>query len=61
MEDEAWRSVDIIRDTDGVPHVLQQRVLVFTSGVSEESAGYTKPALEHRPVPLKDLTKFGQT
>ncbi|MDQ2073549.1 hypothetical protein ACODNH_08830 [Haloarcula sp. NS06] len=61
MEDEAWRSVDIIRDNDGVPHVLQQKMLVFTSGVSEESAGYTKPAMEHRLVPLKDLTKFGRS
>jgi hypothetical protein len=61
MEDEAWRSVDIIRDTDGVPHVLQQKVQVFTSGVSEESAGYTKPAMEHRLVPLQDLTTFGRS
>jgi hypothetical protein len=61
MEDEAWRSVEIIRDTDGVPHVLQQKVQVFTSGVSEESAGYTKPAMEHRLVPLEDLTKFGRS
>ncbi|WP_336336519.1 hypothetical protein [Haloarcula brevis] len=61
MEAEAWRSVDIIRDTDGVPHVLQQKVQVFTSGVSEESAGYTKPAMEHRLVPLQDLTTFGRS
>ncbi|WP_254273213.1 hypothetical protein [Haloarcula marina] len=59
MQDEVWRSVDIIRNNEGVPHVLQQKELVYTSGVSEESAGYTKPALEHRLVPLTDLTKFG--
>ena len=61
MDDEAWRSVKIIRDTDGVPHVLQQELLVFTSGVSEASAGYTKPAMEHRLVPLQDLTTFGRS
>ncbi|MBV0902599.1 hypothetical protein [Haloarcula salina] len=61
MEDEAWQSVDIIRNNDGVPHVLQQKVLVYTSGVSEESAGYTKPTIEHRLVALQELTKFGDT
>jgi len=59
MEDETWRSVEIIRNNEGVPHVLQQKELVYTSGVSEESAGYTKPTLEHRLVPLSELTKFG--
>lgn len=59
MEDEAWQSVDIIRNTEGVPHVLQQKVEVYTSGHTEESAGYTKPTIEHRLVPLADLTKFG--
>lgn len=56
MEDEAWQSVGIIRDTDGVPHVLQQQVEVYTSGVTEESAGYTKPTMNHRLVPLTELT-----
>lgn len=59
MEDETWRSVEVIRNNEGVPHVLQQKELVYTSGVSEESAGYTKPTLEHRLVPLSELTKFG--
>ena len=55
MEDDAWRSVEIIRDTDGVPHVLQQKVTVYTAGVTEESSGYTKPEIQHRLVPLKSL------
>ena len=59
MEDDAWQSVDIIRNTEGVPHVLQQRVEVYTSGHTGESAGYTKPTIEHRLVPLSDLTTFG--
>jgi len=58
MEDEAWRSVDIIKNQQGEPHVLQQKVKVLTAGVSEESAGYTKPTVEHRLVPLAELTKF---
>lgn len=58
MESEAWESVDVIRNTEGVPHVLQQKVEVYTSGMSEESAGYTKPTVQHRLVPLADLTKF---
>jgi hypothetical protein len=59
MEDEAWQSVDIIRNNEGVPHVLQQKVEVYASGHTEASAGYTKPTIEHRLVPLTDLTKFG--
>jgi hypothetical protein len=55
MEDEAWRSVDIIKNNQGVPHVLQQRVEVYTAGVTEESSGYTKPAIQHRLVPLDNL------
>mgnify|MGYP000105977562 FL=1 len=58
MEDEAWRSVDIIKNKQGEPHVLQQKVEVLTAGVTEESAGYTKPTVEHRLVPLAELTKF---
>jgi hypothetical protein len=60
MEDEAWQSVDIIKNKQGEPHVLQQKVEVFTAGVSEESAGYTKPTVEHRLVPLAELTKSSQ-
>lgn len=59
MEGEAWRSVDVIRNQEGVPHVLQQKVEVFTAGHTEESAGYTKPVVEHRLVPLTELTKYG--
>lgn len=59
MEDEAWESIDIIKNKQGEPHVLQQKVKVFTAGVTEESAGYTKPTVEHRLVPLAELTKFG--
>lgn len=60
MEAEAWQSVDIIKNKQGEPHVLQQKVEVFTAGVSEESAGYTKPTVEHRLVPLTELTKSSQ-
>jgi hypothetical protein len=55
MEDEAWRSVDIITDNKGEPHVLQQKVSVYTAGVTEESSGYTKPEIQHRLVPLTSL------
>jgi hypothetical protein len=37
MEDEAWRSVDIIKNKQGEPHVLQQKVNAYTAGVTEES------------------------
>jgi len=57
MEDEAWQSIDIIKNKQGKPHVLQQKVKVYTSGMTEESAGYTKPLLEHRLVPLDQLTR----
>jgi len=60
MEGEAWQSVDIIKNKQGEPHALQQKVEVFTAGVTEESAGYTKPTVEHRLVPLAELTKFSQ-
>jgi hypothetical protein len=59
MEDEAWESIDIIKNKQGEPHVLQQKVKVYTDGVTEESAGYTRPTVEHRLVPLAELTKFG--
>ncbi|MDG5778533.1 hypothetical protein VB773_01290 [Haloarculaceae archaeon H-GB2-1] len=57
MEDEAWRSVDVIKDKKGEPHVLQQKVKVYTAGVTEESSGYTRPMTAHRLVPLTDVTK----
>jgi len=43
MEDEAWRSVDIIKNKQGEPHVLQQKVNAYTAGVTEEVPyrGYT--------------------
>jgi hypothetical protein len=55
MEDVAWRSVDIITNKQGEPHVLQQKVSVYTAGVTEESSGYTKPEMQHRLVPLKSV------
>ncbi len=55
MEDEAWRSVTVIDDKNGQPHVLQQKVMVYTQGRDEESAGYTRPETKHRLVPLKNL------
>jgi hypothetical protein len=55
MEDEAWRSVTVVDDKKGQPHVLQQRVKVYTQGRDEESAGYTKPEMKHRLVPVKDV------
>jgi hypothetical protein len=55
MEDEAWRSVEVVRNNEGEPHVLQQKVTVYTAGVTEESSGYTKPELQHRLVPLRSL------
>jgi hypothetical protein len=58
MQEECWRSVEIIRNQEGVPHVLQQKVEVFADGPTEESAGYTKPLMKHRLVPLTELTKF---
>jgi len=42
-------------DRKGEPHVLQQKVAVYTAGVTEESAGYTKSLMKHRLVPLKDV------
>ncbi|WP_199268301.1 hypothetical protein [Halorhabdus sp. CUG00001] len=57
MEAEAWESIDVIHNTKGEPHVLQQKVTVYTAGVTEESSGYTKPTMEHRLVPLADITQ----
>jgi hypothetical protein len=59
MESEAWQSMDVIRNNEGVPHVLRQNVAVDTGGPTEASSGYTKPTIEHRLVPLIELTKFG--
>lgn len=56
MEEEAWRSVDVIKNKKGEPHVLQQKVKVYTAGMTNESSGYTKPMLEHRLVPLDQIT-----
>jgi hypothetical protein len=61
MEGEAWQSIDVIRNKEGKPHVLQQKVEVYTAGMDEESAGYTKPTVQHRLVPLAELTKFGSS
>jgi hypothetical protein len=55
MQDQAWRSVDVIHNNEGEPHVLQQRVTVYTAGVTEESSGYTRPEVAHRLVPLQKL------
>lgn len=55
MESEAWRSVEVVEDNQGTPHVLQQRVTVFTDGMGEESAGYTRPEGQHRLVPMQEL------
>ncbi|WP_123532955.1 hypothetical protein [Halosimplex salinum] len=58
MKDEAWRSVEVVNNKQGEPHLLQQRVTVYTSGVSEESSGYTKPEVQHRLVPLQSLVEY---
>lgn len=58
MEDEAWRSITVVEDKKGEPHVLQQKLQVYTAGVTEESAGYTKPLMKHRLVPMKDIVEL---
>lgn len=58
MEDEAWRSISVVDDAKGEPHVIQQKVRVLTSGMSEESAGYTRPLNKHRLVPMKNLVSL---
>lgn len=45
----------MIRNKKGEPHVLQQKVTVYTAGVSEESSGYTRPEVQHRLAPLRSL------
>jgi hypothetical protein len=58
MEEESWQSITVMENKNGEPHVLQQKVKVYTSGVSEESPGYTKPLLKHRIVPVKDIVNL---
>jgi len=58
MKDQSWRSIDVVTNKQGEPHVLQQKVTVYTAGVSEESSGYTKPELQHRLVPLQSLVEL---
>ncbi len=55
MEDEAWESVAVVQNKQGEPHVLQQKLKVYTSGMGEESAGYTRPTTDHRLVSMRDL------
>jgi hypothetical protein len=31
MKDQSWRSIDIIANKQGEPHVLQQKVTVYTA------------------------------
>ncbi|WP_424016678.1 hypothetical protein ACOZ4N_12340 [Halorientalis pallida] len=56
MPEDAWQSIDIIKNKEGEPHVLQQKVEVY-GGEHGESTGYTKPTVQHRLVPLTQLTK----
>jgi hypothetical protein len=58
MEEEAWESITVVENKKGEPHVLQQKVKVYTAGVTEESAGYTRPLDKHRIVPMKDLVEL---
>lgn len=58
MEDEAWRSITVMQDKNGEPHVLQQKVEVFAAGRREENPGYTKPTTKHRIVPVKELVEL---
>jgi hypothetical protein len=58
MEEESWQSITVMENKNGEPHVLQQKVKVYTSGVSEESPGYTKPLMKHRIVPVKDIVNL---
>lgn len=58
MESEAWKSITVVEDKKGEPHVLQQKVKIYTAGVSEESAGHTHPLAKHRIVPMKELVEL---
>lgn len=55
----AWRSVGIIKNKQGRPHVLQQKIETHTDsgGVKGDGEEYTKPTSNHRMVPLGNLTK----
>jgi hypothetical protein len=55
MPEATWQSIDVIKNREGEPHVLQQKVEVY-GGEHGESAGYTKPLMTHRLVPLTQLT-----
>jgi hypothetical protein len=56
MPADAWQSIDVIKNREGEPHVLQQKVEVY-GGETGESTGYTKPTVQHRLVPLTQLTR----
>ncbi|MFC7073459.1 hypothetical protein ACFQJ7_00380 [Halovenus rubra] len=58
MEEEAWKSISVMQNKNGEPHVLQQKMKVYTSGVDEETPGYTRPLMKHRIVPVKDLVEL---
>ena len=58
MEEEAWQSITVMEDKKGEPHVLQQKVKVYASGRREENPGYTRPTMEHRLVPVKDVVSL---
>jgi hypothetical protein len=58
MEDDAWRSITVVENKRGEPHVLQQKVKVYTADVTGESSGYTRPLARHRIVPMKDLVEL---
>jgi hypothetical protein len=58
MEEEAWQSITVVENKNGEPHVLQQKVKVYTAGVTEESAGHTRPLDKHRIVPMKNLVEL---
>jgi hypothetical protein len=55
MPVDAWQSIDVIRNREGEPHVVQQKVEVH-GGEAGEPTGYTKPTVQHRLVPLTQLT-----
>lgn len=56
MNDESRRSVDVIHNQHGKPHVRQQAVEADAEGVSDESTRYTEPVVELRLVSLTELT-----
>jgi hypothetical protein len=58
MKDEAWRSVAVVNDSNGEPHVLQQKVSVYTDGLDAERPGYTSPEMKHRLVPMRKLIRL---